>query len=67
LTGGSRQFVATSEFTVADILMTNVLGGGTDQRLVERYPNIVAFRKRYMDRPAWKKTLAGCSERVEAG
>lgn len=63
----NRQFVATDEFTVADILMTHVLGGGTDQELVRRFPNIVAFQKRCMDRPAWKKTFDAYSERVEAG
>lgn len=62
----NRQFVATDEFTVADILMTHVLGGGTDQDLVKQYPNIVAFQKRCMDRPAWKKTFDAYSERVEA-
>jgi len=62
----NRQFVATDEFTVADILMSHVLGGGTDQNLVERYPNIVAFRKRCMQRPAWKKTFDAYCERVEA-
>lgn len=62
-----RQFVATDEFTVADILMTHVLGGGTDSGLVSRFPNVVAFRKRCMDRPAWKKTLDAYNARVEAG
>lgn len=62
----NRQFVATDEFTVADILMTHVLGGGTDQELVKRYPNVVAFRKRCMERPAWKKTFDAYCQRVEA-
>lgn len=62
-----RKFVATDDFTVADILMTHVLGGGTDSELVGRFPNVVAFRKRCMDRPAWKKTLDAYFARVEAG
>jgi glutathione S-transferase len=62
----NRQFVATDEFTVADILMTHVLGGGTDQELVKQYPNIVAFQKRCLDRPAWKKTFDAYCQRVEA-
>jgi glutathione S-transferase len=61
-----RQFVATDEFTVADILMTHVLGGGTDQALLKPYANILAYRARCTDRPAWKKTLAAYYERVEA-
>src|SRR4051812_36536687 len=41
-----REFIATDEFTVADILMTHVLGGGTGPALVEPYANIVAYRQR---------------------
>jgi glutathione S-transferase len=63
----NREFVATDEFTVADILMTHVLGGGTDKELVRRYPNVVAYRTRCMDRPASKKTLEAYFQRVEAG
>lgn len=61
-----RQFVATDDFTVADILMTHVLGGGTNQALLTPYANIRAYRARCTDRPAWKKTLAAYDERVEA-
>jgi glutathione S-transferase len=61
-----REFVATHEFTVADILMTHVLGGGTDERLVEDYPNVLAFQKRCIARPAWKKTFDAYCDRVEA-
>src|SRR5688500_14192719 len=56
-----RRFVATDEFTVADILMTHVLGGGTDQALLEPHANIRAYRARCMERPAWKKTLEAYS------
>jgi glutathione S-transferase len=62
----SRQFIATDDFTVADILMTHVLGGGTDQRLLEPYANLGAYRARCIERPAWKKTLDAYYERVEA-
>lgn len=62
----ARQFVATDDFTVADILMTHVLGGGTDQALLKPYANILAYRARCTDRPAWKKTLDAYCERVEA-
>jgi glutathione S-transferase len=63
----NREFVATDEFTVADILMTHVLGGGTDQELLKPHANILAYRKRCNERPAWKKTLDAYCERVEAG
>jgi glutathione S-transferase len=61
-----RDFVATDEFTVADILMTHVLGGGTDQNLLKPYPNVLAYQKRCTERPAWKKTIDAYCERVEA-
>jgi glutathione S-transferase len=61
-----RQFIATEDFTVADILMTHVLGGGTDPELLKPYANILAYRARCMERPAWKKTLDAYYERVEA-
>ena len=61
-----RQFIATDDFTVADILMTHVLAGGTDQELLEPHANIRAYRARCTGRPAWKKTLDAYCERVEA-
>lgn len=61
-----RQFIATDDFTVADILMTHVLGGGTDPELLKPCANILAYRARCLERPAWKKTLAAYCERVEA-
>jgi glutathione S-transferase len=62
----NRRFIATEEFTVADILMTHVLGGGTDQALLEPHENIRAYRSRCMDRPAWKRTLDAYTKRVQA-
>jgi glutathione S-transferase len=61
-----RQFIATDEFTVADILMTHVLGGGTAPGLLAPCPNVVAYRARCMERPAWRRTLQAYDERVEA-
>jgi glutathione S-transferase len=64
----NREFVATDEFTVADILMSHVLGGGsTDQSLLKPHANILAYQARCTERPAWKRTLAAYDERVEAG
>jgi glutathione S-transferase len=62
-----RTFVATDEFTVADILVTHVLGGGTDPTLLEPHAHVRAYRARCLDRPAWKRTLAAYEARVEAG
>ena len=61
-----RQFVATDEFTVADILLTHVLGAQTDPELLKPRGNILAYRARCTDRPAWKKTLDAYHARVEA-
>ena len=61
-----RQFIATDDFTVADILMTHVLGGGTDPELLKPRANILAYRARCAERPAWKKALDAYLKRVEA-
>jgi glutathione S-transferase len=61
-----RQFIATDDFTVADILMTHVLDTGTQQEMKKAYPNILAYCARCTARPAWKKTLDAYCERVEA-
>ena len=62
----NREFIATDEFTVADILMTHVLGGGTDQNLLKPCANVLAYRARCTERPAWKRTLEAYCARVEA-
>jgi glutathione S-transferase len=62
-----RQFIATDDFTVADILMTHVLdSASTDQALLEPHANVLAYRARCTTRPAWKKTLDAYCQRVEA-
>jgi glutathione S-transferase len=62
----NREFIATDEFTVADILMTHVISGGTDQSLVTPHANVVAYQKRCTERPMWKKTIDAYYNRVEA-
>jgi glutathione S-transferase len=61
-----RQYIATEDFSVADILMTHVLDAGTREEMLKPYANIVAYRTRCTERPAWKKTLEAYSKRVEA-
>ncbi|MEO8702766.1 MAG: glutathione S-transferase family protein [Kofleriaceae bacterium] len=61
-----RSFIATEDFTVADILMTHVLDAGTDPKMLEPYPNVLAYRARCTGRPAWQKTLDAYRERVQA-
>jgi glutathione S-transferase len=62
-----RTFVATDEFTVADILLTHVLSAGsTDSSLLAPHEHVRAYLARCLDRPAWKRTLEAYRERVEA-
>ena len=64
---GGREFIATGDFTVADILMAHVLSAGIkDDKLLAPYPAVVSYRDRCLARPAWKKTLEAYYERVEA-
>lgn len=63
----NRAFVATDDFTVADILMTHVLSAGsTDPELLEPYRHVRGYLARCTDRPAWKRTLDAYYARVEA-
>lgn len=63
-----RDYVATNDFTVADILMTHVLSSGIkDEALIAAHPGLMSYRDHCLDRPAWKKTFAAYSARVEAG
>jgi glutathione S-transferase len=63
-----REFVATRDFTVADILMAHVLLSGVkEEGLLAPYPKVLAYRDRCLARPAWKRTLEAYWERVEAG
>jgi glutathione S-transferase len=60
-----RTYVATDDFTVADILMTHVLSAGsTDQALLEPHTHVRSYLARCLDRPAWKRTLDAYSKRV---
>ncbi|HEX2735721.1 MAG TPA: glutathione S-transferase family protein [Polyangiaceae bacterium] len=61
-----RQFIATDAFSVADILMSHVLGAGADQAMLTPYAHILEYLARCNSRPAWKKTLDAYYKRVEA-
>ena len=63
-----RDFVATKDFTVADILMPHVLSACIkDEGLIAPYPGVASYRDRCPARPAWKRTLSAYNARVEAG
>lgn len=59
----NRAYVATDEFTAADILMTHALDPHAET--LAPCANVVAYCARCTERPAWKKALAAYLERVE--
>jgi glutathione S-transferase len=62
-----RQFVATDDFTIADILTAHVLESGVkDPSLLQPYSAVVAYRDRCLARPAWTRTFDAYCARVEA-
>ena len=64
----AREFVATAEFTIADLLMAHVLSSGIkDERLIAPHPGVASYRDRCLARPAWKRTVEAYCARVEAG
>ena len=61
-----RTFVATEDFSVADILMAHVLSSGVkDEGLIAPYAAVTAYRDRCLARPAWKRTIEAYCARVE--
>jgi glutathione S-transferase len=46
--------------------MTHVLDAGTRREMLKPYPNLLAYRTRCTERPAWKKTVDAYYERVAA-
>lgn len=60
-----REYIATTEFTVADLLVAHVLRSGVkDPAFVDPYPNVVAYRDRCLARPAWKRAYDAYDARV---
>jgi glutathione S-transferase len=62
-----RQYVATDNFTVADILMSHVLAVVKDESLLNPHGNVKTYRDRCLARPAWQRTLEAYYAHVEAG
>ncbi len=61
-----RDWVATDDFTVADILMAHVLSGIQDDALLAPHARVRAYRDRCFARPAWKRVIDSYHARVEA-
>jgi glutathione S-transferase len=63
----ARDFIATGEFTVADILMAHVLSAGiADKTLIASFPGLIAYRDRCLARPAWERVIENYNARVKA-
>ena len=61
-----RDWIATEDFTVADLLLAAVLRQLRQTVLMNGYPNVMAFYARAMSRPAWHRTLDLYAERLGA-
>lgn len=61
-----RDWVATDDFTIADLLLASVLRQLRHTDLMDGYPDVKAFYARAMARPAWSRTLDLYAERLGA-
>jgi glutathione S-transferase len=61
-----RQWIATDDFTIADILMTHVLANVFDKKLMADYPGVTQYVDRCLARPAWKRAFDAYCARVES-
>ena len=59
-----REWIACTDFTVADIMMACVLRGIRKTDLMDPFPRINAYYERCRARPAWQRTLGLYAERV---
>jgi glutathione S-transferase len=59
-----REWIASADFTAADIMMAGVLRTIRKTDLMEPFPSIQAYYERCHARPAWQRTLQLCAERL---
>lgn len=62
-----REYVASDDFSVADILLSHVLTETDDPALLDPHPRVREYRERCLARPAWQRTLERYRARVQAG
>jgi glutathione S-transferase len=60
----NREWLACTEFTVADIMMSCVLRSIRKTDLMDPFPRLKAYYKASIARPAWQRTLALSAERL---
>jgi len=61
-----RTWVATDDFTVADILMSHVIGPEAKPEMLAKHERVRAYVERCKARPAWQRVIADYCERVVA-
>jgi glutathione S-transferase len=59
-----REWIACTDFTVADIMMAGVLRTIRKTELMEPFPGLKAYFERCFARPAWQRTLGLYAERL---
>lgn len=59
-----REWIASAEFTAADIMMAGVLRTIRKTDLMAPFPKIKAYYERCFARPAWQRTLGLYAERL---
>ena len=59
-----RDWLATDDFTVADILMADVLRTIRKTDLMDAFPRTKAYHQRCHERPAWERTLELYAKRL---
>ena len=60
----NREWIACTDFSVADIKMSSILRGIRKTDLMEPFPRVKAYYERCHARPAWQRTLALYAERL---
>ena len=60
-----REWIACTDFTVADIMMAGVLRTIRKTDLMDPFPKVKAYYDRCRARPAWERTLVLYAERMD--
>ena len=58
------EWIASTEFTVADVLLATVLRQIRNTDLLDPYPRLKTYYQRTQARPAWERTLNTYAERL---
>jgi glutathione S-transferase len=62
---GDRQWLVGEDFTIADLMMASVLKIARGLDLLDRYPTLVAYQDRCLDRPAYRKAIVDQCATIE--